>query len=193
MPPKLPSLPNLAALIKPDKLQAVYAEVESFVGGYSRRLPLSEQASTDLTRELRSLTTRFGPPVEAALRALLCEQGSLRNTVEKSLEGGAKSALGLVVPLLVAQFALAPTVALLVATLVIKALATHGQKKLCAELSATSPSAIEIPPQVVSLKPKSTASSAPSKRPRRASAKAKSKVKRPTPAARPKKKSQRQA
>jgi hypothetical protein len=172
MPPKLPSLPNLAALIKPDKLQAVYAEVETFVGGYSRRLP--EQASTDLTRELRSLTTRFGPPVEAALQALLCEQGSLRNTVEKSLEGGAKSALALVVPLLVAQFALAPTVALLVATLVIKALATHGQKKLCAELSQSAADRL-VPALPMAAQPTKPAASAQPKR--QAPAKATSKTK----------------
>jgi hypothetical protein len=172
MPPKLPALPNLAVLIQPDKLQAVYAEVESFVGEYSRRFP--EQASTDLTRELRSLTTRFGPPVEAALRALLCEQGSLRNTVEQALEGGAKSALALVVPLLVAQFVLAPTVALLVATLVIKALATHGQKKLCAELSqsVTDPLLPALP--VAAQPPKPAASAQPK---RKSPAKAKSKTK----------------
>jgi hypothetical protein len=176
MPPKLPSLPNLAVLVKPDKLQTVYAEVESFVGGYSRRLP--EQASTDLTRELRSLTTRFGPPVEAALRALLCDQGSLRNTVEKSLEGGAKSALALVVPLLVAQFALAPTVALLVATLVIKALATHGQKKLCAELSQ--PAVDPLLPALPATPPAKTVKPASVARPKRnALAKAKSKTKKP--------------
>jgi|GEM_PF-2581843 len=168
MPPKLPSLPNLASLVKPDKLQAVYTEVESFVGAYSRRLP--EKASTDLTRELRSLTARFGPSVEAALRALLCEQGSLHNSVEKALNGGTQSAMGLVVPLLIAQFALAPTVALLVATLAIKALATHGQKKLCAELSAAATIPIETQPPA-----NSPQSSTPPKR--RTPAKAKSKTK----------------
>lgn len=180
MPPKLPSLPNLASLVKPDKLQAVYTEVESFVGAYSRRLP--EQAATDLARDLRNLRARFGPPAEAALRALLCEQGSLRNSVEKALDGGAKSAVALIVPLLMAQFALAPTVALLVATLAIKALATHGQKKLCAELSATS--APQIEPPVAALQ-------SPTPPKRRTPVKAKTKSKKP--AARPKKKSTRQA
>lgn len=170
MPPKLPSFPNLASFIKPDKLQAVYTEVESFVGTYSRRLP--EQASTDLVRDLRNLTTRFGPPVEAALRALLCDQGSLRNSVEKALEGGAKSGIALIVPLLIAQFALAPTVALLVATLAIKALATHGQNKLCAELSTASAPPIELQPREVSLKP-----ATPPKK--RTPVKAKSKAKKP--------------
>jgi hypothetical protein len=184
MPPKLPSLPHLASLIKPDKLQAVCAEVESFIGGYSRRLP--EQASTDLTRELRSLTTRFGPPVEAALRALLCEQGSLRDAVEKSLEGGVKSALALVVPLLIAQFALAPTVALLVATLVIKALATHGQKKLCAELSQSTADPL-LPALPVAAQPAKPAASARPKR--KAPAKAKSKTKKPTTRSKTKSKS----
>jgi len=182
MPPKLPSLPDLVSLVKPDKLQAVYVEVESFVGAYSHRLP--EQATTDLTRELRSLTSRFGPPVEQALRALLCEQGRWRNSVEKSLDGGVKSALTLVVPLLVTQFALAPTVALLVATFVIKALATHGQNKLCAELSATATRPLELQPPAASPQ-----SSPPPKR--RTPVKSKSKAK--GPAARPKKKSPRKA
>jgi len=178
----VPSLPDLVLLVKPDKLQAVYAEVENFVGAYSRRLP--EQASTDLVRDLRSLTSRYGPPAEAALRALLCERGSLRHSVEKALDGGVKSALALVVPLLVAQFALAPTVALLVAAFVIKTLATHGQKQLCAELSLPSTRPMELRPPTASPK-----LSAPPKR--RTPVKSKAKAKRP--AARPKKKSPRKA
>jgi hypothetical protein len=81
---------------------------------------------------LNELIRDHGEPVRNALYALLCDQESpLRKIADTSLADNGKSAVGLLVPVLVAQFTLAPAVALLVATLVLKAVMAGGEKAVC--------------------------------------------------------------
>ena len=111
-----------------------YADAEEYVASRTGRS--GQAAITELVADSHSLIAQFGKPVEQALFALLCQDSELRPILNGALGGSVKSGVALVVPILVGQFALAPTVALVVATLVIKTFATHGQKALCAELES---------------------------------------------------------
>ena len=91
---------------------------------------------TTQTADAHRLIEQFGRPVELALFALLCQDSELRPALDKAADGGVKFGIALIVPILVGQFVLAPAVALVVATLVIKTFAAHGQKALCAELES---------------------------------------------------------
>jgi hypothetical protein len=56
-------------------------------------------------------------------------------TVDNALRNGTRSAVVVLIPLLIAQFALAPTVAVSVAGVLVRTIATKGQEKLCEELA----------------------------------------------------------
>jgi len=86
-------------------------------------------------KTMQDLMDKLGDKAEPILYALLCnEQNPLRKTVDEALRGG-KSGVAVLVPLLIAQFALAPAVAAVVAGFVVKTLASKGQEKLCEELA----------------------------------------------------------
>ncbi len=94
------------------------------------------ESGLDVIQGVRELLNKFGAQVEPALYALLCDKKSpTRATVDKALKGGGASATTMLVPLLVAQFALAPAVAALVAAVAVQAIASTGQEKLCKELA----------------------------------------------------------
>ena len=118
----------------PDVLEQAYAEVEGFVTTHSDRA--AQHVTADLAADAYRLIEQFGRPVELALSALLCQDSELRPTLDKTMESGVKSGIAFIMPILVGQFVLVPAVALVVATLVIKTFAAHGQKALCAELES---------------------------------------------------------
>ncbi len=122
------------SLLVPDVLENAYADAEEFIASRTGRS--GQSAIAELVADSHSLIAQFGKPVEQALFALLCQDSELRPTLNEALGGGVKSGVALVVPILIGQFALAPTVALVVAMLVIKTFATRGQKTLCAELES---------------------------------------------------------
>lgn len=125
---------ELVSLLMPDVLEKAHADAEEFIASRTGRS--GQAAIAELVADSHNLIAQFGKPVEQALYALLCQDSELRPTLNEALGGGVKSGVALVVPILVGQFALAPTVALVVATLVIKTFATRGQKTLCAELES---------------------------------------------------------
>ena len=103
-----------------------------FIGGDEDDLELA-----DLLRPAKSVWSKVGDQIEPILYQILCDpKNALRRTVDNALQDGTKSAVLVLAPLLIAQFALAPAVAGVVAAIVVKALATRGQKKLCDELRA---------------------------------------------------------
>jgi hypothetical protein len=108
-------------------------------GALLRRIARSKPAQEDkpgAAKTTQELLEKMGDKAEPILYALLCdEQNPLRKTVDEALHGGTKSAIAVLVPLLVAQFALAPAIAVVVAGFVVKTLASKGQEKLCKELS----------------------------------------------------------
>ena len=122
------------SLLIPDALEEAYADAEEFI--VTRTGRSGQTAIAELANDSHRLIAQFGKPVELALFALLCQDSKLQPTLNEALGGGVKSGVALVVPILVGQFALAPTVALVVATLVIKTFATRGQKALCMELES---------------------------------------------------------
>ena len=95
---------------------------------------------------VRELLGKFGAQVEPALYALLCDKKSpTRLKVDKAVKGGTQSAVALLVPLLIAQFALAPAVAALVAAVAVQAIASAGQERLCEELAERQAEAEQTP------------------------------------------------
>ena len=132
---KLPQLPDLATLVSSKQLDDTRAAIEKFVALHVHTPNLRQVRLEELTKELNELLTSFGKPAEAALYSILCEAGELRTLVDQTVSEGIRSALAFMVPLLVAQFALTPAVALLIATFVVKTFAIKAQEKLCAELS----------------------------------------------------------
>ena len=131
--PKKSALNDFAAMIVPDRIEEAYGRVEEY---FDSHLNLSFDSPEGVSGVIDELIRQSGEPVRNALYNLLCEpESELRSKTQSALGGGVKSAVGLLVPLLSAQFALAPAVALLVATLVIKALTSSGEKAVCEELA----------------------------------------------------------
>ena len=88
--------------------------------------------------DLAVLLNRFGDGVRPALYEFLCDEtGKSRSAAKRALNHSVEAGVALVVPILVKDFKLDAVAAIGVATLVIKALATRGQGKLCEELSAS--------------------------------------------------------
>lgn len=131
--PKLPSLPNLFSLITPAQLDEARKALETFIATRTRQF--TQRDWEELAKELNLLLTRFGTPVEKALYATLCDRGEIRRLVDEAMGESVRAAVSLIVPLLVAQFALTPSIALLVASFIIKTLASKAQDRLCQELS----------------------------------------------------------
>jgi hypothetical protein len=126
------SLSDLIARLVPDRLEEACDDVETYLGAYAH-LP-GDQAAR-LAEALGELIDHCGESVQTAVYALLCDRkSSLHKTTEGALSSGVKAAVGVLVPVLVAQFALAPAVALVVATLGVKVIATQGERTLCEEL-----------------------------------------------------------
>jgi len=99
-------------------------------------LPKPFEDGLEVVKGARDLISKFGGQVEPALYALLCDRRSpARGKVDKALKGGTQSAVALLVPLLITQFALAPAVAALVAAVAVQAIASAGQGRLCEELA----------------------------------------------------------
>jgi hypothetical protein len=127
------SLSGLISRLVPDRLEEAYDDIENYLSACAR-LPGDQVAC--LAQVVGELVDRFGESVQAALYEFLCDRESaLHKTTEGALGGGMKAAVAVLVPLLVAQFALAPAVALVVATLVVKVIATQGEQTLCEELT----------------------------------------------------------
>ena len=128
------SFSERVSFLVPDVLEQAHAEVEGFITTHTDRS--AQHVTAELVADSHSLVAQFGKPVEQALSALLCDDSELRPALNEALGGGVRSGVALVVPLLISSFALAPAVALVVATLVIKTFAARGQKALCAELES---------------------------------------------------------
>jgi hypothetical protein len=131
---KKPSaLPDLISRLVPDRLEEAYSSVEDYLGAHAH-LPGGQAAR--LAEATGELIDRCGESVQAILYDLLCnKKSSLHQTTEGALGNGVKAAVGVLVSVLVAQFALAPAVALVVATLAVKVIATQGEQALCKELA----------------------------------------------------------
>ena len=127
-------LDGFVAMIVPDRIEEAFERVDGY---FTEHLNLSFDTPEGVAEVLNELIRQSGEPVRNALNSLLCDpQSALRMVAGDSLlTGGVKSAVGVLVPLLVAQFALSPAAALLVATLVIKAVAANGEKAVCEELT----------------------------------------------------------
>ena len=120
---------EFVSMIVPDRIEEAYDRVDNY---FTEHLHLSFDSPEGVAGVLNELIRDHGVKVRKALYAMLCEEnGSLRPLVSGTTASGAKSAVGFLVPVLAAQFSLAPAVALLVATLVIKTTAAHGEKSLC--------------------------------------------------------------
>lgn len=132
--PKKSPLNEFVSMIVPDRIEEAFERVDVY---FTDHLNLSFDTPEGVSKVLYELISQNGEAVRKSLYALLCDpESSLRKIAGDSLlTGGVKSAVGVLVPLLVAQFALAPAVALLVATLVIKAVSAHGEKAVCEELT----------------------------------------------------------
>lgn len=116
-------------MIVPDRIEEAYDRVDEY---FTEHLKLSFDTPEGVTKVLNELIHDHGESVRKALYSLLCEPDSaLRKMTTSLLAENGKSAVGQLVPVLVAQFALAPAVALLVATLVIRALASGGENAVC--------------------------------------------------------------
>jgi hypothetical protein len=106
-------------------------------------------------RTAQDLMDRLGTKAEPILYALLCDdKHPLRKSVDAALRNGSQSAIAVLVPLLIAQFALAPALAVVVAGFVVKTLASKGQKKLCEELAAKRARPHPQPKKTRTLKPR---------------------------------------
>jgi hypothetical protein len=127
------SLPDLISRLVPDRLEEAYNSVEDYLSAHAH-LP-GDQAAR-LTEAIGELVDRSGESVQVVIYELLCnKESSLHKTTEGALSNGAKAAMGVLVPVLVAQFALAPAVALVVAALAVKVIAAKGEQALCEELA----------------------------------------------------------
>lgn len=101
----------------------------------ARRKP-AEQEKPSTVKTVQELLDKVGDRAEPILYTLLCDPDNpLRKTVDETLRNGTKSAIVALIPLLIAQFALAPAVAVVVAGFIVKTLAGKGQEKLCEELA----------------------------------------------------------
>jgi hypothetical protein len=131
--PRKSPLNDFVFMIAPDRIEEAYDRVDSY---FTEHLKLNFDSPEGVAGVLTELIRDHGVKVRKALYALLCEEnGSLRSMMNGAAEtGGEKSTVGFLVPVISAQFNLAPAVALLVATLVIKTTAAHGEKSVCEEL-----------------------------------------------------------
>ena len=131
---KKSALNEFVAMIVPDRIEEAYGRVETY---FDEHLNLSFDSPQGVSGVIDELIRQNGEPVRNALYNLLCEpESAMRTATQTALGGGGvSSAVGVLVPLLVAQFAMAPAVALLVGTLVIKAFASSGEKAVCEELA----------------------------------------------------------
>ena len=130
--PRKSPIDDFVSMIVPDRIEEAFDRVENY---FTEHLKLSFDSPEGVAGVLNELIRDHGPKVRRVLYALLCEEnGALRPIVSGATASGAKSAVGFLVPVIAAQFALAPAVALLIATLVIKAVAASGEKSLCEEM-----------------------------------------------------------
>ena len=128
--PKKSPLTSFVSMIVPDRIEEAFGRVDEY---FTEHLKLSFETPEGVTGVLNELIRDHGEPIRDALYALLCDpDNKLRKIVPVGMEdSGRAAAVGVLVPMLVAQFALAPAVALLVATLVIDASAANAQKTVC--------------------------------------------------------------
>lgn len=133
-------MPKTTNLHKKKSLFDRLTRIQSGSSPPPRRTAKSEPVDQDkhgATQTIHDLLERMGDKVEPALYALLCDtENPLRKTTDDALHNGTRSAIAALVPLLIAQFALAPAVAVVVAGFAVKTLASKGQNKLCEELAA---------------------------------------------------------
>jgi hypothetical protein len=133
--PRKLAINEFVSMIVPDRVEEAFDRVDEY---FTQHLQLSFDSPEGVAGVLNELIRQNGEVVRRALYALLCEEnGTLRPLVSGATATGARSAVGFLVPVLAAQFALAPAVALLIATLVIKAVAANGEKAICEELTQT--------------------------------------------------------
>jgi hypothetical protein len=130
--PRKSPINDFVSMIVPDRIDEAFDRVEDY---FTQHLTLSFETPEGVAGVLNELIRDHGESVRNALYALLCEEnGALRPLVSGSAGTGAKTAVGFLVPVLATQFGFPSAVALLVATLVIKAVAANGEKALCEEL-----------------------------------------------------------
>ncbi len=96
------------------------------------------EGSIEAIRGAQNLIRQFGKQVEPALYTLLCDtQSETRAQVDKALKAGGPAASAVLVPLLTSQFGIAPVIATMVSAVVLQAIATVGQEKMCRALAET--------------------------------------------------------
>ncbi len=127
------SVTEILSTLAPGQLAGAFESVEQFI---ARQASHPTEQIAELIGGLKGVLSTGDEKAKAALHALLCEEKSdLREMAEQALGSGAKTAVALLVPALIAQFALAPAIAIAVATLAVKALASKSREKLCASLA----------------------------------------------------------
>lgn len=127
--PKKNPMTDFVSMIVPERIEEAYDRVDEY---FTEHLKLSFETPEGVTTVLNELIRDHGEPVRKALYAMLCEQDSaLRKMTITTFADSGTAAVGQLVPILVAQFSLAPAVALLVATLVVKAVSAHGEQAVC--------------------------------------------------------------
>jgi hypothetical protein len=123
------ALSSLVDWLVPDQLEAMVSELSDFA---------ASPVSVDLRGDLWRLLDRFGDGVKPALYEFLCDaKGRSRSAASRALKHSVEAGVALLVPILVKDFKLDAMAAAGVATLVVKALASRGQDKLCEELSTS--------------------------------------------------------
>jgi hypothetical protein len=129
MPRKAGAMSSLLNWIVPDQFEALVGELTDFIASPG-------SAAGDLRDDLTVLLDRFGDGVKPARYEFLCDEaGKSRSAASKALRRSVEAGVALIVPMLVRDFKLDAVAAAGVATLVVKALATRGQGRLCEELS----------------------------------------------------------
>jgi len=95
------------------------------------------EAGVEAIRGAQDLIRKFGVQVEPALYSLLCDTSSAsRQAVDKALKNGGAAASMTLIPLLTKDYNISPAIATMVAAVVVQAIATVGQEKLCQAMAA---------------------------------------------------------
>ena len=94
-------------------------------------------AGVEVIKGAQDLIRKFGAQVEPALYGLLCDTSSVNRTaMDKALKNGGTAATATLIPLLISDYSISPAIATMVAAVVVQAIATVGQEKLCQALAA---------------------------------------------------------
>lgn len=131
--PRKSPLDTFETLLVPERIHEAYARVESY---FTESLALSFETPEGASGVLNELIRQHGETARVALTELLCEpQATFRSLLEAARMGEPAAAVAALVPVVSNRYALAPAVALLISTLVVKAVSAGGQQAICEELT----------------------------------------------------------